>query len=131
MSIWDATWYLLNSAQFSIGNVSYTCNSYDSNCADFFPTHPVYAQPFLPILPKLLQGKIFSYLEIKAIYSQLTPAINIQTDYARLYPEVSNRQLKYFVVLNSQASGAPVKFHDPEALRDSSVSIIGNERSHC
>jgi hypothetical protein len=125
-SIWDSTFSLLNTAQFTAENYTYSCTSYDTSCDAFFPTHPVFAQPFLPVIPKLLQGKIFTYLETKAIYSQLTPSIYIQKDYERLYPSVSHKQLKYFFVLSSKNNGVPILFHSSRVLSTGVLRILGN-----
>jgi hypothetical protein len=124
-SIWDATWRLLNTAQFVLKNTTYSCTSYDTSCDPIFPSHPNYAQPFLPILPKLIQAKVFTWLQIKAIYPQLVPAIDIQTDYEKLYPTVSNTQLKYFVALSANINNQTVKFHSPSDLPHSLIRIIG------
>ena len=126
LTIWDATFSLLNTAILGLGNSQYNCSSYDTTCDSIFPTHPTYAQPFLPILPKAIQSRIFSWLEIKTIYSQLSPSTNIQSDYERLYPTVKNNQLKYFIVLSAtSADGALVQFHSPDSLANATLQIQG------
>ena len=124
-SIWDSSYKLLNTIQLTVSNFTYNCTSYETSCDPIFPSHPIYAQPYLPVLPAIIQSKAFTWLQVKGITYQLMPAIDIQTDYEKLYPFKSFKQLKYFVALSATRDGVKSVFHTPSDLPNSVFSIIG------
>jgi hypothetical protein len=116
---------LLNTAELTIDGGAYRCDSYETGCSAFFPTHPVYAQPFLPIIPINIFSKMFSWLQVKALLDNLVPTIYIQQDYELLYPHINKNQVKYFVPLSSIVNGTLLRFYSSSAIDFATFAIIG------
>ena len=95
------------------------------NCDTIFPTHPVYAQPFLPFISDPLMAKIFSWIETKAIKKHASASENIQSSYEQLYPTVKYNQLKYFIALAVTKNGVTTTFHQESDLKAATLSFLG------